>query len=370
MNPTLACCPHLACPARGQAGKGTMGMHARKEKRFICRHCGKTFTDTTGTACDRRRTPVETVALVITLLAHGCPLPAIVVACGFEARTVADWVVRAGRQGQAVQQQLVEQPRDLGPVQADDIRVKKQGGVVGMALAMMVSPRWWLAGEVREPRDLSLLRRLSKRVRACALSRTSLCCTDGWWADVRAIRETVRDAVRPGTRGPPRLRPGTSLLIAQGVQRDAKRRVVAVERRLRQGATAQGEQSRDRSPGDGVLNTASIERLHATCRARLSALTRRGRALARQTCTRQHGMDWIGAIDHFCTPHERWRWAKTAAGGACAERRPAMAAGITDHGWSIRERLSLHVPPPRWTPAKRRGRPSRALQRLVERWCL
>jgi transposase-like protein/IS1 family transposase len=370
MNPTLAFCPNLACPARGQAGKGNIGMHSRKEKRFICRQCGKTFTETTGTACYRLRTPVETVALVITLLAHGCPLQAIVVAFGFDARTVADWVVRAGRQGQAVQQQLVEQPRDLGQVQADEIRVKKQGGVVWMALAMMVSTRLWLAGEVSEHRDLSLLRRLIKRVRACAMRRTILFCTDGLCAYVRAIRETFRDAVRTGTRGRPRFRPWKSILIAQGVKRYAKRRVVAVERRIIQGSTAQVEQIRYRSQGDGVINTASIERLNATFRERLSALTRRGRALARQTCTLQHGMYLIGTIYNFCTPHESLRLAKTAAGGACAERTPAMAAGITDHCWSIRELLSFHVPPPRWTPAKRRGRPSRALQRLVERWCL
>lgn len=122
MNPTLAFCPNLACPARGQAGKGNIGMHSRKEKRLICRQCGKTFTATTGTACYRLRPPVETVALVITLLAHGCPLQAIVAAFGFDARTVADWVVRAGRQGQAVQPQVVEQPGDLGQVQADAIR--------------------------------------------------------------------------------------------------------------------------------------------------------------------------------------------------------------------------------------------------------
>jgi transposase-like protein/IS1 family transposase len=369
MNPTLACCPNLACPARGQAGKGNIGIHSRKEKRFICRQCGKTFTETTGTACYRLRTPVETVALVITLLAHGCPLQAIVVAFGFDARTVADWVVRAGRQGQAVQQQLVEQPRDLGQVQADEIRVKKQGGIVWMALAMMVSTRLWLAGEVSEHRDLSLLRRQIKRVRACAMRRTILFCTDGLCAYVRAIRETFRDAVRTGKRGRPRFRPWKSILIAQVVKRYAKQRVVAVERRIVQGSTAQVEQIRYRSQGDGVINTAYIERLNATFRERLSSLTRRGRALARQTCTLQHGMYLIGTIYNFCTPHESLRLAKTAAGGACAERTPAMAAGITDHCWSIRELLSFHVPPPRWTPAKRRGRPLRALQHLVERWC-
>ncbi len=47
-----------------------------------------------------------------------------------------------------------------------------------------------------------------------------------------------------------------------------------------------------------------------------------------------------------------------------------MAAGITDHCWTVRELLSLHVPPPRWTPPKQRGRRSGALQRLIERWCV
>jgi hypothetical protein len=35
----------------------------------------------------------------------------------------------------------------------------------------------------------------------------------------------------------------------------------------------------------------------------------------------------------------------------------------------MHELLSFHVPLPRWSPPKRRGRPSRALQRLIERWC-
>ena len=75
---------------------------------------------------------------MVTLMAHGCPLQAIVVAFGYDERTVAGWLARAGDQGQAVQEHLVEQPRDLGQVQADEIRVKKQGGIVWMALAMMV----------------------------------------------------------------------------------------------------------------------------------------------------------------------------------------------------------------------------------------
>ena len=43
---------------------------------------------------------------------------------------------------------LVEQPRDLGQVQADALRIQKQGGIVWMALAVMVKTRVWLGGEV------------------------------------------------------------------------------------------------------------------------------------------------------------------------------------------------------------------------------
>jgi transposase-like protein/IS1 family transposase len=362
MDPTMVFCPNVACPARGQTGQGNIGIHSRKDKRFWCTECRKTFSATKGTALYRLRTAAETVTLVVTLLAHGCPPQAIVAAFGFDERTVMRWMVRGGVQGQAVQEHLVEQPRDLGQVQADEIRVKKQGGIVWMALAMMVSTRLWLAGAVSEQRDMTLIRRLIERVRACALHRPMLFCTDGLCSYIRAIRETFRDPVHAGALGRPRLRPWRNICIAQVVKRYAQRRVVDVERRIVDGTPARVETLRRRSQGAGVINTAYIERLNATFRERLAALTRRGRALARRTMTLHHGMYLIGTVYNFCTPHASLRCSGEAM-------TPAMAAGITEHCWTVRELLSFHVPPPRWTPPKQRGRPSRVLQRLVERWC-
>jgi hypothetical protein len=54
-------------------------------------------------------------------------------------------------------------------VQADELRVKMQGAIVWMAMAVMVTTRLWLGGEVSPHRDLSLIRRLMQRVRRCAL---------------------------------------------------------------------------------------------------------------------------------------------------------------------------------------------------------
>ena len=91
--------------------------------------------------------------LVVTLLAHGvlCKRSWRLLALTSGPSLIGG---HAGRQGQAVQECLVERPRDLGQVQADELRVKKQGGIVWMALAMMVKTRLWLGGEVSEQRDM------------------------------------------------------------------------------------------------------------------------------------------------------------------------------------------------------------------------
>jgi transposase-like protein/IS1 family transposase len=359
-------CPNLECPARGQTGQGNISIHSRKEQRLICKQCHTTFTARKGTVFYRLRRPGETVSLVLTLLAHGCPLQAIVVAFGFDERTVAVWFARAGRQAQAVQEHLVEQPRALGQVQADEIRVKQQGKISWMALAMSVGTRLWLAGEVSEQRNLGLVRHLLGRVRRCATHAPLLFCTDGFRAYPRAIRETFRDPLPTGKPGRPRWQHWKTLHIAQVVKHYAQRRVVSVERRILRGTAAQVEKLRRRSQGGGVINTAYIERLNATFRERLATLTRRGRALARRTSTLHAGMYLIGTVYNFCTYHTS---LSRSGPGALAPCTPAMAAAITDHQWTVQELLSFHVPLPRWTPPQRRGRPSRALQRLVERWC-
>src|SRR5215203_1456027 len=307
MDPTTVFCPNVACPARGQTGQGNIRLHSRKDQRFLCTECHKTFTTTTGTAFYRLRTSAETVTLVVTLLAHGCPLQAIVAAFGFDERTVAAWGARAGRQGRAVHTHLVEQPRDLGQVQADEIRVKRQGGIVWIALAMMVKTRLWLGGEVSEQRDMPLIRRLIERVKRCAAHRPLLICTDGLVSYIRAIRETFRDPVHTGTGGRPRLRPWRNVLIAQVVKRYERRRGGETERRIVAGTPARVETLRCRSQGGGVINTAYIERLNATFRERLAPLARRCRALARHILTLHEGMFVVGTVYNFCTYHASLR---------------------------------------------------------------
>ena len=358
-----AFCPNPLCPARGQVGKGNLRIHSRRDRRYQCRECGKTFTATKGTPFYRLRHQPEIVIQVVTLLAWGCPPQAIVAAFQLDERTVADWQARASTHCRQVHEQLVERPRALGEVQADELRVKRQGAIVWVALAMQSVTRLWLGGAVGEHRDRWLITQLMQQVRRCALQLPLLLVTDGLATYGSACQRVFRERVARAGRGRPRLESWAQLCYAQVVKRYHERRVVAVERRVKQGQAAQVEALRHKAHEAGVLNTAFIERLNATFRQRLSSLVRRTRALARRTVTLEQGMWLVGTLYNFCTPHDSVR----LSGGST--RTPAMAAGITDHCWSVKELLWYRVLPPRWQPPKRRGRMSRAMKLTMAKWC-
>jgi len=63
---------------------------------------------------------MDLIVIVVTLLAYGCPIQAIVHAFDLDERTIADWRDRAGIHCQRVHQKRVEQGKlDLMHVQAD-----------------------------------------------------------------------------------------------------------------------------------------------------------------------------------------------------------------------------------------------------------
>jgi len=274
---------------------------------------------------------------------------------------VTNWEEAAGQHCEKVHQAEVVQPRDLGHVQADEIRAKVQKGVLWMAMALMVPARLWLGGVISGSRDTTLIRQLVTIIRACALPRALLLAVDGLATYVSAFRWAFRSPQREGQKGRPRLMPWAGVVIGQVIKRYQRRRVVAVLRRLVQGGAAALQGLLTSTHGGQVLNTAFIERLNATFRARLSALARRTRALLRRKPLLHAAMYLVGTVYNFCTLHA----SLTQAG---VGRTPAMAAGITDHCWSVAELLWHRIPPPPWRPPKRRGRPSKATQRLVEQW--
>lgn len=365
MNPPTQYCHNPGCPARGQVGQGNIQVHSQAAQRYRCTTCGQTFATTKGTPFYRVHTAADVVTLVLTLLCHGCPLQAIVAAFGFDERTVAAWLARAGQHGQQVHQHLVHQGRvDVQHVQADELWVKLVGRRAWMAMAMAVPSRLWLGGGISPRRDLVLITTLVQMVRASACTLALLVCVDGLASSVTAFLRVFRQPVRTSRRGRPCLVLEPGLLLGQVVKRYVQRHVVSVERRVVRGTNETIAAVLAATHSGTGINTASIERLNATFRASLAPLVRRGRAIAHTEAALTAGMWLVGGAYNFCWLHQRLRLAAPAgAPWKWHERTPAMAAGLTDHRWTMLELLRYQVPPPVWVAPKRLGRPpKRALQ--------
>lgn len=71
MDPSAQFCPNFYCLYRGQTGQGNIRVHSRKEHRFRCTSCTKTFAATKNTPFYRLHKPLDLVTIVLTLLTHG-----------------------------------------------------------------------------------------------------------------------------------------------------------------------------------------------------------------------------------------------------------------------------------------------------------
>ncbi len=360
MEPSEQFCPNSTCCARGQTGQGNIRIHDRKRQRYRCTVCKQTFSARRGTMFEGLRTATDLVVIVVTLLAFGCPVQAIVQAYGLDERTVASWRDRAGKQCQRVHQAIIEQGRlDVVHVQADEMRVKARNMVAWMGLAIMVPTRLWLGGVVSHTRDSSLADRLLHQVRVCTQGAcTLLVCTDGWAAYPNSIKRAFREKVkRTAGRGRASLQVWSGLHIGTVIKHTVNKRLTEVVRQVSHGSVEQAMHLLQHSGGGQVLNTSYIERLNGTIRERLATLTRRCRHAAHRLQALETGMYLIGGTYNFCCFHQALRTRLAGEAQQPLRQTPAMASGLTDHLWSLTELLRYKVAPAPWVEPKRRGRP-------------
>jgi len=371
MNPQEVFCPNIDCYARGQTGKGNIGVHSQADKRYICHECNQTFTDTKGTIFYRLRTKAETVMQVITLLAYGCPPKAIQKAFGFHEKTIKEWWRRSGEHCRLVHEHMIgNRQLELQQVQADEIKAKGQGFTFWIAMAMMVSTRLWLGGAISPKRDLDLIQTLADQLRRIALCREMLLAVDGLSSYVKAFRRAFRTRFKGDKGGRHRLISWPNIAIVQ-VVKQRQQGQLNIQRRIVQGCSQMVSRLLDKTQGGGVINTAYIERLNATFRQRLAWLARRTRNLAQKTDTLVAGLFTVGCLYNLCDNHHSLRLKLFVGrrGYRWVQRTPAMAAGLADHRWSIEELFHFKVPLPRWVPPNRRGRPSFAMMEIINQWC-
>jgi hypothetical protein len=295
---------------------------------------------------------------VISLLSWGCPTQAIVHTYELDERTVADWQQRAGLHCEKVHQDQIEQGKlDPKQAQADEMRIKARGMILWMAMAMVVPTRLWVAGAVSKTRDSNLIDYLMLQVRKCCKSLCPLLiCTDGFAAYPKSIMRAFREKVKrtPG-RGRCCLEIWPDLQIGTVIKRTVNKRLKEVIRQVTYGTIEQAQKLLSLSRGGSMLNTSYIERLNATFRERLASLTRKCRHAVSKEATLHAGMYLIGSTYNFCIVHQELSKALDL-GGLGFPCTPAMASGITDHVWSVKELLTYKFIPPPLPISKKKGR--------------
>ena len=173
---------------------------------------------------------------------------------------------------------------------------------------------------------------------------TALLTHDGQW--VQPARQRAQ-----GPAPKPRWMPLPGLLYAQVIKTVRRRRLVRVSHRVIFGTLVAMEQVL--AAHGWHLNTAFVERLNLTIRQHVAAVGRRVSTL----CKGEDGIQQQLALYHvyynFCLPHASVRQPLlqpepthgTGSAKRWQPRTPAMAAGLTDHVWTLREVLLFRVPP-------------------------
>ena len=94
----------------------------------------------------------------------------------------------------------------------------------------------------------------------------------------------------------------------------------------------------------GSINTAYIERLNLTIRNSLARFVRKSMNCSKILKRHSNALDFFQAWYNFVKPHKSLRLDINLENKRWMQRTPAMAEGLTDHIWTIRELLDFRIP--------------------------
>ena len=370
-------CPHVGCDYRGWLGLGNLRANGHPSggpwRQFQCLGCHGYFLDTHGTIFHGKRTSVERIVRVLACLAEGLGIRATARVFEVDPNTVLGWLVEAAEQLQAFsrhflcgvpvkQLQLDELYAVLRGVKDCEISDDK-------ALKRLERCRHWVWTAIDAqskllvaidigPRTLAMAQRVVHQVaHVLAPDCVPLFVTDGFREYLTALLTHYGHWVQPeqrqakGPRPKPRWMPRPQLLYAQVVKSYRRRRLVAVKHRVVFGAM---ERVQEILAACGwQINTSFVERLNLDIRQRVAAAGRRVNTLCQGEDSWQHQLVVFQTYHNFVRPHASLRQPlavpepTNGAGSAKVWRpcTPAMAAGLTDHVWSLKEVLLFRVPP-------------------------
>ena len=370
-------CPHTDCDYRGWLGLNNLRANGHPSggpwRQFHCTACQGYCLETHGTLFHGKQASVERIVRVLACLAEGLGIRATARVFEVDANTVLHWLIEAAEQLRAFSAYVLCDLH-LEQLQLDELyavlRARKAGAISDDEAMKCLerSPYWvWTAMDPTSKlllvvevgsRTLAMAQRVVHQVtRVLAPDCVPLCLTDGLKDYTTALLTHFGywlQAERRQNKGPmpkPRWMPLPELLYAQIVKSYRRRRLVGVTHRVVFGTQLAIEQVLARY--GWTMNTAFVERLNLDIRQRVAAIGRRVNTLCQGEAGLQDQLVLFQAYHNFVLPHASLRQPlpqpmPTNGTGSAKQWRPwtpAMAAGLTDHVWSLKEVLLYRVPP-------------------------
>jgi IS1 family transposase/transposase-like protein len=370
-------CPDPACRYGGWLGRGNITSNGHPSggpwRQLYCSQCRGYFLETHGTPLHGKRVAPDRLVWAVGALAEGLGIRAVARVFEVDPNTVLAWLVEVADHAVAFSQYFLHDVR-VTQVQLDELfallSAVKAGDISDHEAIQRLSrsPHWvWVAmdpvtklllGLDIGERTLAMAQRVVHQVsQVLAPGCVPLFLTDGFKEYTTALLTHYGQWVqfpRQRAQGPapkPRWMPLPGLLYAQVVKTVRRRRLVRVRHRVVFG-TLEAIQQVLAACG-WQIQTAFVERLNLTIRQHVAAVGRRVSTL----CKGEDGLRQQLALYHvyynFCLPHASLRVSllqplPTNGTGSATQwrpRTPAMAAGLTDRVWTLREVLLFRVPP-------------------------
>lgn len=370
-------CPHTTCSYHGWVDWGNIRANGhpsgRQWRQLVCLGCQGYFLETHGTLFHAKQVEPDKLVWAIGALAEGLGIRAVARIFEVAPNTVLSWLVEAAEHLETFSRYHLHDLH-VEQVQMDELfallSAVKEGEITEAQAIKRLSrsPHWvWvamdpvckliLAVDVGD-RTLAMAQHLVHHVtQVLAPECAPLFLTDGLKDYLTALVTHYGQWIQPDRRQDkgrwpkPRWMPKPTLLYAQVVKSYRRRRIVRVKHRILCGATETIESIL--SKRGWKINTAFIERLNLDFRQHVAAIGRRVNTLCKHEAGLRQQLAIFHVYHNFVLPHASLRLAvaepELIEGRGDANkwqpRTPAMAAGLTDRVWSLRDVLIWRVPP-------------------------
>ncbi len=376
MDYSTCYCPNQACSHYGIYGYGRHLVRNGADNgiaRLLCKMCERTFSERKGTAYFDIRTEARIYTIAMRALAEGNSLRGTGRIVAVDKDTICDWLDIAGKHCRAVIAYLFHDLH-ISECQLDELwsfvyKKEKRLTSTEKVLAhygdawvwLAFAPEWRLVlAFVVGKREQAQANLLIDRLKGVSCGHIPFFTSDQLphYANALLHGYGVSEVTLniPGKRGPkpkPKLLPPTDLLYAQVVKRRERGRVVEVTTKVIFGSEDAIQTRLLASPVSETINTSFVERNNLTCRQCNGRLSRKVLSFSKDLSWLEKHL-WLSlAYYHFVLPHASLAQPlpqplPTRGTGSPKKWQavtPAMAAGITDHVWSMDELLSYRVPP-------------------------